>query len=81
MVRRCLFVTAVSAMLGSVSAGAQAQSWRPPTDEQRCPSKWGAGDQRGSANHMKPETVLRAARLIRTGQVFELGRVLSATCR
>ena len=26
---------------------------------------------------MKPETVLRAARLIRTGQVFELGRVLS----
>jgi kynurenine formamidase len=26
---------------------------------------------------MKPETVLRAARLIRTGEVFELGRVLS----
>ena len=25
---------------------------------------------------MKPETVLRAARLIRTGEVFELGRVL-----
>ena len=28
------------------------------------PSKWGAGDQRGSANHIKPENVLRAARLI-----------------
>ena len=26
---------------------------------------------------MKPETVLRAARLIKTGEVFELGRVLS----
>jgi kynurenine formamidase len=28
---------------------------------------------------MKPETVLRAARLIRTGELFELGRVLSET--
>jgi kynurenine formamidase len=28
---------------------------------------------------MKPETVLRAARLIRTGQIIELGRVLSST--
>ena len=28
---------------------------------------------------MKPDTVLRAARLIRTGEVFELGRVLSET--
>ena len=54
-----------------------AQTWKPPADNQRCPSKWGAGDQRGSGNHMKPETVLRAARLISTGEVFELGRVLS----
>jgi len=61
---------------GAVSATASAQSWQPPADSQRCPSKWGAGDERGSANHMKPETVLRAARLIRTGQVFELGRRL-----
>jgi len=57
----------------------RAQSWQPPNDSQRCPSKWGAGDERGSANHMKPETVLRAARLMRTGEVFELGRVLSAS--
>jgi kynurenine formamidase len=55
---------------------AHAQSWTPPTDAQRCPSKWGAADQRGAANHMKPETVLRATRLIRTGETFELGRVL-----
>src|SRR4026208_536864 len=73
-----IIVIAVAAMLGTVSASAQAQSWKPPTDEQRCPSKWGAGDQRGAANHMKAETVLRAARLIRTGQVFELGRRLEA---
>jgi hypothetical protein len=56
---------------------AAAQRWNPPPDNQRCPSRWGAGDQRGSGNHMKPETVLRAARLIQAGEVFELGRVLS----
>ena len=68
-------------VLGTVlsfwSSIASAQSWQPPADSQRCPSKWGSGDQRGSGNHMKPETVLRATRLIRTGEVFELGRVLS----
>ena len=61
------------------SAPVQAQTWQPPEISKRCPSKWGAGDQRGSGNHMKPKTVLRAARLIRTGEVIELGRVLSAS--
>jgi kynurenine formamidase len=65
------------ALVVGVASTARAQSWQPPSDGARCPSKWGAGDQRGAANHMKPETVLRAARLIRTGQVFELGRVLT----
>src|SRR5712691_896002 len=62
--------------LGSASVTAHAQSWRPPADNQRCPSKWGAGDERGSGNHMKPESVLRAVRLIRTGEVIELGQIL-----
>ena len=60
----------------SLASQAAAQSWTPPPDAQRCPSKWGAADQRGAGNHMKPETVLRATRLIRTGETFELGRVL-----
>jgi kynurenine formamidase len=63
--------------LGSVPLIADAQSWRPPADSQRCPSKWGAADERGSANHMKPESVLRATKLIRTGEVIELSHVLS----
>ena len=33
---------------------ALAQSWKVPTAAERCPSKWGADDTRGSANHMKP---------------------------
>src|SRR3989441_11775694 len=70
-------ILALAVMLGSAPLVAQAQSWRPPADEQRCPSKWGAGDQRGSANHAKPENVLRAARLIRTGEVIELAHVLA----
>src|SRR5262245_37907736 len=61
-----------------VACTATAQGWRPPAESQRCPSKWGAGDERGAANHMKPETVLRATRLIRSGEVIELGHVLGA---
>jgi kynurenine formamidase len=64
--------------LGSACALA-AQTWKPPAEAERCPSRWGAGDERGSGNHMTPASVLRAVRLIRTGEVIELGRVLSAS--
>ena len=53
-----------------------AQSWTPPAERDRCPSKWGAGDERGSGNHMGSASVLRAARLMRQGEVVELGQVL-----
>lgn len=39
------------------------------------PSEWGAGDQRGAANRITPERVRDAARLIREGRVFSLGRL------
>ena len=56
---------------------AAAQGWNVPPESQRCPSKWGAGDERGSGNHMRnPETVLRAVRLIKTGEVIEMAYVL-----
>jgi kynurenine formamidase len=54
----------------------QTQSWTPPTAEKRCPSKWGASDQRGAANLMTDKTVFDAARLIQKGEIFELGKVL-----
>jgi kynurenine formamidase len=61
------------------SAICEAQSWRPPAEGERCPSRWGPGDERGSMNHQQPEAVLKATRLIRTGEVIELGRVLVST--
>jgi kynurenine formamidase len=76
---RPVLVMAVAAVLGGGTVSAHAQSWQPPADNQRCPSKWGAGDERGAGNHMKPANVLRAAQLIRTGQVIELGQVLSTS--
>jgi kynurenine formamidase len=58
---------------------AVAQGWSPPAEGQRCPSRWGAGDERGSMNHLKAANVANAARLIKTGEVIELGYVLNAT--
>jgi kynurenine formamidase len=39
------------------------------------PSQWGADDQRGAANRMTSEKVLRANKLIEKGQVYQLGRL------
>src|SRR5262249_11495283 len=63
-------------LLGGVAAQAQAPSWTVPAESERCPSKWGAGDERGSGNHMKPQSVLNAVKLIKTGEVIELAHVL-----
>jgi hypothetical protein len=52
-----------------------AQDWRPLPPEQRCPSRWGAADERGAANLMTPETVMRAVRLIKEGKVVSVYRV------
>ncbi|MFL2545826.1 MAG: cyclase family protein [Candidatus Rariloculaceae bacterium] len=65
------------AFFGMLST-ANAQSWTPPSEADRCPSKWGPDDERGSANHMGAASVLRANSLIREGEVVELGHVLHA---
>ncbi len=39
------------------------------------PSEWGPEDQRGAANRLTPRNVRDAAGLIRTGKVYQLGRV------
>lgn len=70
-------ISVATLLVTSTLAG--AQTWKPPAESKRCPSKWGAGDERGAANHMKPDTVLKATRLIRKGEIIELGHVLSAS--
>jgi kynurenine formamidase len=73
-----------AAHLGFSATPVQAQApaasggWRPPESAQRCPSKWGPNDRRGSMNLMTPERAKKAAGLIRTGEIVELGHVLEA---
>jgi kynurenine formamidase len=62
---------------GTTASAQQAPSWSPPAEKDRCPSKWGAGDERGSGNHQKPAAVLKATGLIKTGEVIELAHVLN----
>jgi kynurenine formamidase len=69
---------AITLLTSLTAVAAQAQTWKPPSDSERCPSKWGATDERGAGNLKGPASVLRAAKLIRTGEVIELGQVLSA---
>jgi kynurenine formamidase len=59
------------------SAFAQTPTWTVPAENQRCPSKWGANDERGSMNHQKPAAVMNAAKLIKTGEVIEIAHVLN----
>jgi len=75
--RTIIATIAAAVTIVAAPAPGRAQSWQMPPDNARCPSKWGTDDQRGSGNLMKPATVLRAAKLIRTGEVFELGALLS----
>jgi hypothetical protein len=49
---------------GTSAAIAQVPSSIPPADAARCPSQWGAGDQRGAGNPMNAQSLLTAARLI-----------------
>jgi len=53
-------------MAATALAHAQdAQSW--------CKSKWGADDEKGAANHLTPQSALEAAKLVKTGKVYQLG--------
>ena len=79
MQRALTGITVFTWLILTTAAHAQAPTWSPPPDNVRCPSKWGASDERGAGNHMKPQTVLNATKLIKTGEVFELGHVLNAS--
>ena len=55
--RRMIFMAAL-AVLSFGSSTLRAQGWKMPPDSERCPSKWGAADQRQkhrTAFEMPPE--------------------------
>ena len=72
---------ASAALLALNITSAAAQGWQMPPESERCPSKWGKDDQRGTANMMTAQSVAQAAKLIKTGEVFELGALLSPDTR
>ncbi|MCP4621023.1 MAG: cyclase family protein [Bradyrhizobium sp.] len=62
--RRALVLCCTVALFGSIGA-ANAQDWTK--------SKWGPDDEIGAANYMKPELVVKAAQLVKTGKTYALG--------
>jgi hypothetical protein len=67
-----------SASASDVLAENQAQAQDTPLGPQWWPSRWGPEDEAGASNWITPEKVLEAARLIRTGKIYELGRMYEA---
>jgi kynurenine formamidase len=78
MKRSAIALGLAGAVAVSASVLAQAPpSWTVPAEKDRCPSKWGAGDERGSGNHQKAAAVMKAVSLIKTGEIIELAHVLN----
>src|SRR6478672_3559870 len=80
MERGLLYATVLS--LGvALWMQAQPPAAQPPKEEETpigpkwWPSEWGADDQRGAANRLTAEKLLEAKALIRTGKVYQLGRL------
>lgn len=74
-----MFSAALILAISTHSQPALAQGWNPPPPEKRCPSQWGANDERGAANLQTPQAVLKASQMIREGKVYELGKVLDSS--
>ena len=62
---------AVQAQQPAAAGTTQAGDWFP--------SRWGADDEIGAANHMTPQRIVEAAKLVKTGAVYELGITVSPT--
>ncbi len=55
------------------------QAIQEATDKLKNWDRWGKDDQIGTLNHVRPEDIVKAASLIRTGRVFALGIPLDRT--
>jgi kynurenine formamidase len=74
-------VTGVAAGMAAGGVLAQAQPAQAqatgdtPIGPKWWPSRWGPQDEAGGTNWITPAKVLEATRLIKTGKIYELGRV------
>jgi len=84
--RRDFFKTAAVAGVAGAMAGkfalapisaAQAQTAGAPllSDKPWWPSRWGKDDEAGATNWITPARVLEAAKWIKTGKIYRIGRV------
>jgi hypothetical protein len=64
LVSTVVFLAAGSALAQTRDAG----PWWPN-------ARWGRSDQAGASNWITPEKVLEAARLVKTGKIYEIGQV------
>ncbi len=53
----------------------QAQAQTAAAPAKWWPSKWGATDEAGASNHITPAKVLDAAKWIRDGKIYKIGRI------
>lgn len=63
-----LYGVMLAAACLAIGGGASAQDWTK--------SKWGEKDEIGAANHVTPQSVLAASKLIKTGKTYPLGIVV-----
>jgi kynurenine formamidase len=65
----------------SLSPIGTANAATPPklSEQKWWPSKWGADDQAGASNHITPAKVLDAAKWIKDGKIYKLGRNYEST--
>jgi kynurenine formamidase len=72
-VSRC-FVLSVAVTFATLAV-ADPQPGQTPIGKAWWPSEWGEADQRGAANRITPQKVVEAARLIKDGRIYQLGRL------
>ena len=73
----CLACAGGHGFVATAASAQEAPRWSPPPAADRCPSRWGAADRRGSMNLMTPERARAAAALVRTGEIVECGQTLN----
>ena len=66
----------VAQTTGGTTPAAAQPATPNPLSNQWWPSPWGQNDEQGAGRRITPAKVLEAARLIKTGKIYPLGRVL-----